>query len=176
RLSRRGKSCGGIRSQTITKIRLAGELGRTWCRSGCGSMELRPGGGLLRSRRIHFTGLARLLRRSRKTDAPRAAATEEFLKCLGPRLAAFALLRRSRKTDAPRAAATEEFLKCLGPRLAAFALLWNSFRARLEAGSPPNPAVAQPTAVSCTASRRTHPRHCGRDHRKTCPRPRNPAG
>src|SRR5207248_6869551 len=67
-----------------------------------------------------------LLRNSRKTDAPLAAAAEEFLKCLGPRSAAFALLRNSRKTDAPLAAAAEEFLKCLGPRLAAFALLRNS--------------------------------------------------
>ena len=55
-----------------------------------------------------------LLKKSRKTDTPLAAAAEEFLKCLGPRLAAFALLKNSRKTDAPLAAAAEEFLKRLG--------------------------------------------------------------
>src|SRR5438067_11292875 len=43
-------------------------------------------------------------RNSRKTDAPLAAAAGEFLKRLGPRLAAFALLSNSRKTGRIRAA------------------------------------------------------------------------
>jgi len=62
------------------------------------------------------------LRNSRKTDSLPAAKSAQFLFCLVPPEAAFALFRNSRKTDSLPAAKSAQFLFRLAPPEAAFAL------------------------------------------------------